>query len=164
MFSQIVLDEMNNQVKHEFYSAYLYLSMSAYCESQNLRGFAHWLKAQYHEEMAHGFKFYEFIFDRGGVVSLQIIEQPQLRFKGPTDIFEHVLEHEKKVTALIEHLMAVAVQEKDFAAQTFLQWFIMEQVEEEKHASEILDMLQKIGDSVQGLFMIDHQLGARKAG
>jgi len=164
MLSQTVQNEMNEQINHEFNSAYLYLAMSAFCESQNLPGFAHWLKKQYSEEMEHGFKFYEFINDRGGAVTLKALEQPQALYKNPKDIFEKVLAHEKKVTALIERLMALAIQEKDYAAQTFLQWFIMEQVEEEKNAAEILDHLEKIGDHVQGLYMLDHQLGKRGEG
>ncbi|MEE8389445.1 MAG: ferritin, partial [Anaerolineae bacterium] len=131
MLKQTVQDAMNEQIKHEFYSAYLYLSMAAHCESINLPGFAHWMRIQEQEEKIHGIKFFDFIHERGSRVVLQAIDQPPAEFKSPLDVFEKVLEHEQTVTELINDLYALAIQERDYASQVFLQWFITEQVEEE---------------------------------
>jgi ferritin len=158
-----VQDAMNEQIKNELYSAYLYLSMSAYCESINLGGFAHWMRAQADEEMEHAMKFYGFIHERGGRVVLQAIEQPPAKFESPVDIFEKTLEHEQKVTALIHDLYALAVEEKDYASQIFLQWFVTEQVEEEDSATQILETLKMIGDKSHTLIMLDKELGGREA-
>jgi ferritin len=154
---------MNDQIKHELYSAYFYLSMSAYCDAQNLPGFATWLKMQAEEEQEHAMKFYEYLLDRGQKVSLKAIEQPPVEFKGVKDIFTKVYEHEQKVTALINGIYAKAVEANDVASQIFLQWFISEQVEEEKNASTILAMVEKLETSVGGLYQLDHQLGKREA-
>jgi ferritin len=161
MISKPVLDSMNNQIMHELYSAYFYLSMSAHCEAENLPGFASWLKVQAQEEQGHAMKFYNYILDRGGKVTLQAIPQPPVDFTSPQEIFKQVYEHEQKVTALINAIYNVAVAEKDVASQIFLQWFINEQVEEEKNASQILDMLTKIGSSAGSLYQLDHRLGKR---
>ena len=161
MFSKKLHEAMNAQIKHELYSAYLYLSMSAYAESGNLPGFAHWMRAQANEEMEHAMKFYEFIHDRGGKVVLQAIDQPPSEFSGPTALFEATLEHEQKVTSLIHKLFDMAVEDKDYASQAFLQWFVTEQVEEEKNAAQILDTLKMAGEKGPSLFMVDRQLGAR---
>lgn len=161
MLSKKLHEAMNAQIKHELYSAYLYLSMSAYAESVNLPGFAHWMRAQANEEMEHAMKFYEFIHDRGGKIVLQAIDQPPSEFAGPTALFEATLEHEQKVTGLIHKLYDMAVEDKDYASQAFLQWFVTEQVEEEKNATQILDMLKMAGEKGTALFMIDRQLGAR---
>jgi ferritin len=152
---------MNNQIMHEFYSAYFYLSMAAYFEAENLPGFATWMKVQAGEEQGHALKFYEYILDRGDKVTLQAIAQPPVSFTTPKDVFKQVYEHEQKVTALITNIYNVAVAEKDVASQIFLQWFITEQVEEEKNASAILATLNKIGDSAGSLYQLDHQLGKR---
>ena len=161
MISKPVLESMNNQIMHELYSAYFYLSMSAHCEAENLPGFAKWLRVQASEEQGHAMKFYEYILDRGGKVTLMTIQQPPVDFKSPLDIFKQVYEHEQKVTALINDIYAVATTEKDVASQVLLHWFITEQVEEEKNASNILDTLTKIGESVGNLYQLDHQLGKR---
>lgn len=161
MIKQSVLDSMNKQIMHELYSAYFYLSMSAHCESANLPGFAAWLHVQAKEEQEHAMKFYEHILDRGGKVSLFAIPQPPADFASPLDIFQKIYEHEQKVTGLINAIYDVAAAEKDVASQIFLQWFITEQVEEEKNASQILDTLTKIGSSVGSLYQLDHRLGKR---
>lgn len=158
-----VLDSINNQVMHEFYSAYFYLSMAAHCEAENLPGFAKWLTMQAQEEQEHALKFYKFILDRGDKVALQAIAQPPVTFTTPKDIFKQVYEHEQKVTGLINAIYEVALAEKDYPAQILLQWFINEQVEEEKNASYIVEMLNKIGDSVGSLYQFDHQMGKRAA-
>lgn len=161
MISQTMLDEMNDQIMHEMYSAYLYLSMSSYCESVSMAGFASWMRFQAKEEMEHAMKFYDFIQDRGGRVVLQAIAQPPAEFGTMREIFEQTLQHEQKVTGRIHHLYKLALQENDYASQVFLNWFVDEQVEEEKNASQILDILKLIGDSPNGLFHLDHRLSKR---
>jgi len=164
MISKPLQDAINEQINFELFSAYLYLSMSAHFETQNLPGFANWTRVQYQEETGHAMKLYKYVFDRSGTVTLKTIAQPATKFKTPLDIFKEVLKHEQKVTSLINKLYELAVKEKDYAAQIFLQWFINEQVEEEKNAADIINMLEMIGDSPISLIMVDRQLGARKAG
>ncbi len=161
MLSKTVQDTINEQIKNELYSAYLYLSMSAYCEAANLHGFAHWMRVQSQEEVSHAMKFFGFVFDRGGRVALQAIDQPPVDFKSPLDLFQQTLQHEQKVTGLINHIYELATKENDYATQTFVQWFITEQVEEEKNASQILEQLKAIGDQPAALFMLDGFLGKR---
>jgi ferritin len=163
MLNQTVQNAMNEQIKNELYSAYIYLSMSAYFESTNLPGFANWMRMQEQEEKMHAMKFYDFIHERGGRIVLQAIDQPPVKFESPLDVFEKTLEHEQKVTAMINDLYALTVQEKDFASQIFLQWFITEQVEEEDNANRIIEMLKMIGDSRHGLLMLDRELAGRQA-
>jgi ferritin len=163
MLSKTIQDAMNEQIKNELYSAYLYLSMSAYCEAANLPGFAHWMRVQAQEEETHAMKFYDFIYERGGRVVLQAIDQPPVEFQSPLHVFEQTLEHEQKVTAMIHDLYALAVQEKDYASQAFLQWFVTEQVEEEGNATQIVETLKMIGDKGQALIMLDRELGKRGA-
>jgi ferritin len=161
--SKKMQDAINEQIKEELASAYIYLSMAAYCESINLPGFAQWMRAQTNEEMEHAMKFYEFVHDRGGRVVLQAIDQPPVDFGGPTDVFEKTLAHEQYITGRIHNLYAMAVQENDYASLSTLQWFVDEQVEEEKTATEILELLKMIGDKGQGLIMLDRQLARRGA-
>lgn len=161
MLSKKLQQAINEQIKHEMYSAYLYLSMGAYFEAGNLHGMAHWMRVQFGEEQAHALKFFDFVNERGGRVELQAIEQPPLDFKGVLPVFEAVLEHEQKVTGLIYKLYEAALAEKDYAAQVLLQWFISEQVEEEKNATQIVETLKMVGEKGQALVMLDHQLAAR---
>lgn len=152
---------INDQIKHELYSAYLYLSMSAHCESANLGGAARWLKMQAQEEQEHALKFYEYVHDRGGKVVLQAIPQPQTEFTSLLDVFEQVQEHEAKVTGLINRLYEMALKENDYALQVMLQWFVNEQVEEEKNAAQIVDSLRMVGAQGTALYMVDRMLAAR---
>lgn len=161
MLSKPVLTAMNEQITHEMYSAYLYLSMSAYFESENLPGFASWMRKQFHEEQEHAFKFFDYIQDRGGQVSLQAIPQVKVDFKSPEEVFALSYEHEQKVTALINNIYKLATENNDVASQVFLHWFIDEQVEEEKNVSDALAMLKKIGSSVGSLYQLDHTMGKR---
>lgn len=162
MLGKKLQEMMNSQIQAEFYSAQLYLSMSAYSEAENFRGFAGWLKVQYEEETSHGMKILHYIQERGGEVELKALEAPPVKFGSMLKLFEEVLTHEKKVTALINNLYELALKEKDYAAQIFLQWFINEQVEEEANATHIVAQLKMIGDkSVGGLFQLDHALGHR---
>ena len=151
----------NKQINAELYSSYLYLAMSAYCESINLSGFAHWMRSQSQEELEHAMKFYGFVHDRGGRVVFQALAQPPADFGGPTSLFEQTLEHEQFITSKIHDLYSLATAEKDYASLGLLQWFVDEQVEEEKNAGDILAMLKMIGDKGQGLIMLDRQLAQR---
>jgi ferritin len=164
MLSKSLEAAINDQINFELSSAYLYLSMSAHFEGENLGGFANWMRVQYQEETGHAMKFYKYVFDRGGKVVLKAIPQPTAKFKTPLEIFNQVLEHEKKVTASINKIYELALKEKDYATQSSLKWFIDEQVEEEKNALDIINMLEMIGDSPISLIMADRQLGARKSG
>ena len=159
--SKKMQDALNEQIKEEMASAYIYLSMAAYCESINLPGFAHWMRAQSNEELEHAMKFYSYIHDRGGRVTLQALDQPPVEFQGPIHVFQKTLTHEQYITGRIHELYGLAVEENDYASLSVLQWFVDEQVEEEKTAGEILDMLNMIGDSSQGLIMLDRQLASR---
>jgi ferritin len=163
MLNKALQDAMNNQIQHELYSAYLYLSLSAYAESLNRRGFAHWLRVQAQEEVKHAMKFFDFIHDRGGRVILQAIDQPSAKFKSLHEVFQQALAHEQKISGLINKLYELAVAKKDYAAQALLQWFVTEQVEEEKSAAEIVEKLGFIGNQPSGLLMIDKELGERTA-
>jgi ferritin len=164
MLSKAVHEAISDQVKSEISSAYLYLGMSAFCESENLPGFARWLRLQWEEELGHAMKLFDYVHERGGMVALQAIEKPQSKWKSPLDVFEQVLAHEQKVTASINKVYEVAVREKDYPTQIELQWFIKEQVEEEKHASEIIELMKLAGTSGPSLVMLDRQLGARAKG
>jgi ferritin len=164
MLSKSLQDAINEQIRNEVESAYLYLSMSAHCEAANLPGAAHWLQAQWQEELSHAMKLFKYVYERGGRVTLHAIEKPAAKFSNLLGIFQQVLTHEQKVTALINDLYKAATKEQDFASQVELQWFIKEQVEEEKNASEIIEMLKMSGESGPALLMVDRQLGARSKG
>ncbi len=161
MLGEAIQDAMNEQMKNEFYAAYQYLSMAAYCESENLPGFAHWMRTQAREETQHAMKFYDFILDRNGRVVLQAVEEPVVEFGSPLEVFERALEQEQRVTAMINDLYGLAVRENDYASQTFLQWFVTEQVEEEKNAGDVVETLKMIGDRSEALFLLDRELGRR---
>lgn len=157
-----LLNEMNEQINKEIYSGYLYLAMAAHFETQNLGGFAKWMEMQAKEELEHGMKFYSFLNEMGEKVELKAIDQPQTSFGSTTEVFEQVLEHEKYVTSRIHMLYELALAEKDYATEVFLQWFVKEQVEEEKNATEILESLKMAGESGNFLFMLDRKLGERE--
>jgi ferritin len=161
MLGETIQDAMNQQIKNELYSAYQYLAMAAYCESVNLSGFAHWMRTQSQEETQHAMKFYDFILDRNGRVVLQAIEGPLIEFGSPLEVFEQALEQEQKVTAMINDLYGLAVKESDYASQAFLQWFVTEQVEEEKNAGDVAETLKMVGDKSEMLFLLDRELGQR---
>jgi ferritin len=161
MLDKELQDKLNRQINNEMSSAYFYLSMAAYCESVNLPGMAHWMRVQYQEEMEHGMKIFDFILDRSGRVLLEAIPQPPVEFKSALDVFELTLAHEQKVTSAIHSLYELALQKKDYSCQIFLQWFITEQVEEEKNASQIVETLKVISDRPHSLIYMDKQLGKR---
>ncbi|MBN1844503.1 MAG: ferritin [Sedimentisphaerales bacterium] len=161
MISPTMQDAINAQINAEMVSAYLYLAMSAYFEDQNLPGFARWMKAQFQEEMSHADKLYEYLQERGGRVLLQAIAAPPAEFDGPLGTFQATLEHERKVTGLILNLVKLARKENDTATEIFLQWFVTEQVEEEKNAEDIIQQLKMVSGAPGGLFMLNRQLGLR---
>ena len=164
MIKKEVLDAMNEQINAETYSAYMYLSMAAYFEDMGLSGFAHWMKIQYQEESAHAIKFFNYITERGGRVTLKAVAQVPVEFNGIVDVFEKTLTHEMHVTSLINNLVDVSIKASDHASQSFLKWFVDEQVEEEANATEIVAKLKLIGDkSPGGLFYLDKELGKRNA-
>jgi ferritin len=164
MLTKKIQDALNQQINHELFSSYLYLAMSAHFESVNLPGFARWMKVQSEEETEHGMKFFHYLNERGGKVILEAIAKPAADYKTPVEVMKKVLEHEKKVTGTIEALYELSMKEKDYATQVMLHWFIKEQVEEEKNASDIIEILKNIGDAPAGLAMLDSRLGARAKG
>ena len=153
---------INDQINAELYSAYLYLSMAAYFEGRNMKGFAKWMQIQTKEEVSHAMKFYNFVFERGGKVTLKAVEQPQTDWKSPLALFEQVYEHEQKVTSLINKLVEAARADNDMATENFLMWYIDEQVEEEAHAYEAVLKLKMVGDVPQAMYMLDKEMGARE--
>ncbi len=161
MLKKNVEDALNEQIKAELESAYVYLAMAAYSESVNLRGFASWMRAQSQEELGHALKLFDFVNDRGGRVTLQALAQPPADYKSALDMMEHTLNHEQKVSGLINRLYELALKESDYPTQAHLQWFITEQVEEEKTAQEIVEQLKMIGNHTPGLLMLDRQMGQR---
>jgi len=161
MISKKMQSELNEQVNKEFYSAYLYLAMSAYCTKIGLPGFANWMRLQYEEENMHVTKMYDYILDQGGEIHLKKIEEPPTEYGSPLDIFEKTLEHEQFITRSIHDLMGLAIEERDYATQTFLQWYVSEQVEEESNVHDVLNPLRMVGNDKGGLMMIDQNLGRR---
>ena len=161
MLSDKLQDALNGQLNAEYYSSYLYLSMAAHFDSINLPGFAHWMKVQAKEELGHAMKFYEHVTDRRGRVTLSAIAAPATQWKSPLAAFEAAFRHEQKVTGLIADLVKLAAAEKDNATGIFLQWFVTEQVEEEKQTDAVVHQLKLVGDSAQ-ILMIDHALAQRQ--
>ncbi len=163
MLREKVEEALNEQLKWELYSAYLYLSMAAYFENLDLNGFAHWMKMQAQEELIHAMKFFDFISGRGGKVRLQPIKGPETEWESPLAAFEHVYTHETHVTDRINSLLELAMNENDHATVAFLQWFISEQVEEEASADSIVKRLKIAGGSGEGLLLLDRELAQRPA-
>jgi ferritin len=154
-------DSINDQIKAELESAYIYLSMSTYFEDTNLKGMAHWTKKQAQEEMEHAEKFMEHLYARGARVVLEALAKPATKFEGPLVVFKEVLKHERYVTGRINKMMDLAIEEKDYAAQSMLNWFIDEQVEEEASAEEIVRKIEFVDDSNSSLYLLDKELGGR---
>ena len=163
MLSKAMQDALNEQVRAELYSSYLYLAMSAYCQSAGYQGFGHWFRVQSGEEQDHAMKFFDYISDRGGRAVLKGIDAPPVNYPSPVDCMEKALEHERKITGLIGKLVDLAQKEKDHATQVFLQWFVSEQVEEEKNVVEILEQLRLVGKQGPSLFLVDRSLAGRKS-
>lgn len=161
MLSKTIQEAINEQIGKEFYSAHVYLQMSAYFQSNNLPGCSHWMRLQYQEEVRHALKLYDYVLEREGRIILGTIQQPRSDFKSPLDVFEQALDHEREVTASINKLYALTQKENDYPTTIELQWFVTEQVEEEKNAGAIVEQLRMIGDNRMGLMFLDRQLGAR---
>ena len=164
MLGERLLGAFNDQIELEFYSAHAYLSMAAYFEDLNLPGFVNWAKIQFEEETEHAMKFFDFVHDRGNRVTLQGIDKPPSDWASPIDAMQQALQHERKVTAAINALYESAEEENDRPAQVLLQWFIEEQVEEEKMVEEIVDHLRIVGGDGTGLIVIDARLAERTPG
>ncbi|MDO4929964.1 MAG: ferritin [Bacteroidales bacterium] len=161
MLSKKVEEALNAQINAEMWSAYLYLSMAAYCHSIGKSGMAKWFEVQFKEEQDHAQILYNYIVQRNGHVTLRPIEAVPTEWASVLDVFESTLAHEQKVTALINELMALTTAEHDFATQSMLKWFIDEQVEEEDNAQTIIDNVRMIDGNGYGLYMLDKELGAR---
>lgn len=161
MIGKAMQDAMNEQINREVFSSYLYLSMAAYFEGKNLSGFGHWMRLQAEEEREHAMKFYDFLLERGGKVTLKAIAAPKTDWASNLEAFQEAADHEAKITASIHALYDLAMQEKDYPAQVMLQWFVTEQVEEEKNAGEIVASLQLIEERGTAVLMLDHRLAKR---
>ncbi|MGD2186964.1 MAG: ferritin [Desulfobacterales bacterium] len=161
MLTEKMQKALNDQLNAELYSSYLYLSMNAYFKTVNLDGFANWMYYQAQEELEHAMKFYDFIIQRGGKVELMQVGAPPTEWGSPMAVFEATLEHEQKVTGLINDLVDVANSEHDHATHIFLQWFVSEQVEEEESVGGVLEQLRLMGDAQGALFMMDRELAKR---
>ena len=163
MLSKKVEKALNKQVNAEFWSAYLYLSMASCLDAKGFSGMADWMRSQFAEEQEHALKLFNYIIDKGGRVLLEPIAEVPTEWKDALDVFKSTLKHEQTVTSMINDLCALAIAEKDYATESFLHWFVDEQVEEEKNAREIIDVLTMIGKDGYGLYRYDKELAARKS-
>lgn len=161
MIGEKIHEAINKQINAELFSAYLYQSMMAHFDALGLTGFANWMRVQSMEETLHAYKFYDYIIERGGKVTLLPIDGPQTEWESPLAAFEQVVAHEQLVTSLINNLMDIALETRDHASSSFLHWYIDEQVEEEATAESIVQKLRLIGDNPQALLMLDQELGTR---
>ncbi len=162
--SPLMREALNEQIREELASAYLYLALSALMASQGLNGFAHWLRKQWEEELVHALKLYDFLLQRDIEVELKPLDKPVFSVNAPLEVFELVLRHEEHITACINRLYAAAIGQHDYASQALLQWFVTEQLEEEESAREVIDALRLVGSSGASLFLLDREMGSREAG
>ena len=162
MLSEKMTYALNGQTNRELYSSYLYLSMSSYFESLNLKGLANWMRVQAGEELVHSLKMYDYVISAGGRAKMLAIEAPQFDWASPTDAFQHVYNHERVVTGLIKALVSVAISEKDEATEAFLQWYLDEQVEEEESSDTVLKKVLAAGENQNALTVVDTELGQRR--
>ena len=161
MISKKMVERINEQINREMYSGYLYLAMAARMQEAGYKGVGNWLTIQFHEEMFHAMKMYAYLQDQGAAVELKAIAKPDFKETTIKDIFQHALEHEKGVTKSIHEIVAQANEEKDYATESFIKWYVDEQVEEEKNATEILQTIDLVGNSAQGLYLLNVELGKR---
>ena len=161
MISQKMQDAINDQINAELFSSYLYMSMSSYFQSEDLPGFANWMRVQAQEEMTHALKFYDYVIAQGGRAILKAVDEPAAEWDGPVAVFEASYAHEQMITSRINNLATLALEERDHASGIMLQWFVTEQIEEEANAQAILKKLKRVGDAPAGLFMLDNELGTR---
>ncbi|MBI3023651.1 MAG: ferritin [Thaumarchaeota archaeon] len=162
MVSKKMVDALNKQLNSEYYSSYLYLAISAYYETMNLGGFATWMRMQSEEELKHALRFYEHLVDSNARVKLMLIQQPPTEWKSALAAFEEAYKHERNVTSSIHELVSLSTKEKDHATYEMLQWFVKEQVEEEKNTNDIIQDIKRVGDDGTGLLILDRELGNRK--
>ncbi|MCP4339138.1 MAG: ferritin, partial [Desulfobulbaceae bacterium] len=163
MIDKKMTKALNEQINREMYSAYLYMSMSGYSRKIGLKGFANWFMVQYHEEMYHAMKLYEYVQRQGEDVKLETIKAPPTRFASPLDMFTQTLTHEQYITKSINDLMELAISKKDHATQIFLEWYVIEQVEEEENDNDMIAQLKLVGDNAHALLMLDRELASRAA-
>ena len=163
MLSESIRTALNKQITDELYASHLYLAMAAYFESQALPGFAHWMRVQSDEERAHALRVIDMVVNRGGDIVIQGIEAPSPRMGKPLAVFENALAHEQEVTQMIHNLYALAEKENDYTTQAELQWFLVEQVEEERVTGDIVQQLKRVQDDPSGLMMLDRELAGRAA-
>ncbi len=162
MLSERVQQALNEQINREFYASYLYLAMAAHFEEQSLDGFARWMYAQSEEEYGHAMRILRHVLERGGHVELASIAAPPAEFGAPLDVFQQSLDHERKVTGHIHDIYRLAMEEQDYAAQSLMEWFVNEQVEEEDTVGRIVDRLRMAGDDRAAILMLDAELGSRQ--
>ena len=161
MISDSICKALNEQITNEFNSSNSYLAMSAHFAARNLNGFAHWFRVQYDEERTHALRIFDHILDRGGTVLISVSSEPQCTWESPAAAFADALAEERRIAKSIDELMELAISEKDHATRILLDWFVTEQVEEERLTSEIVDQLQMLGDSEIGLLLMDERLKNR---
>jgi ferritin len=161
MLNEKIVNALNKQINEEIFSAYLYMSMSSYCSSVGLEGFAHWMNIQHQEELFHATKLYNYVINRGGRAILEAVEKPKSDWESALDIIESTKKHEQHITGCINSLITLSNEEKDHATSSFLKWFIDEQVEEEANAEAVLNKLKLTKGEANALFMIDKELSAR---
>ncbi len=164
MLSEKMQAALNNQIRDELYSEYYYLAMSAWCQINDLPGMASFMMLKSREERDHAMKIYNYILDRDGKVELQAIPQPPADYASYRDVFEQMYKHEQHVTALIHNLYKRALDENDYSTQVMLQWFIEEQVEEEKEARDLIQQSKMVGNNESALFLFDQKLGQMQTG
>jgi len=164
MIKDKVLKALNKQLNEELYSSYAYLSMSAHFISQSLDGFAHWFRMQSQEEYGHAIKILDYILTRDGKVSLMKVDPPKAGWKTPQSVFKETYDQEVSVSKSINDIVDLALTEKDYATNNFMQWFVSEQVEEESTATKLLDRINLIGENTNGLLIFDKELGMRASG
>jgi len=162
MLSSSMNEALNKQINEEIFSAYMYLAIAAKADSMGLAGFANWFKMQYTEELAHADRFFNYVLERGGEISLAAIAKPEVSNGSALKMFEASLAHEQHITACIFKLKDLAKAESDHATDVFLEWFVNEQVEEEATTQNVIDQLRMVDGNPSGLFMIDRELGTRK--
>jgi ferritin len=161
MITEKIMKALNEQIKKEIYSAYLYFSMATYFDAENLKGFANWMKKQAKEELEHAMKFYNYVYEKGGRVELQAVEKPKNNWDSPLAAFEEAYSHEKFITDSIYKLYELSLDEKDYATASMLKWFIDEQVEEEAQTEEIVQKIKMLSSSPNGIYLLDKELGQR---
>ena len=161
MLKESIQNALNDQIQAEFHSAYLYLSMAAWCEAKNFDGFGHWMRMQAQEEMFHAMKVYDYVHMTGGQVVLQAVQQPDVDWADSLALFKASFDHEQYMTGRINDLLSLAMEERDHATANMLQWFISEQVEEEATVDAIYGKLEMMGDNMHAIYMLDRELAAR---